>query len=201
MDLNETMKTKIAALILAGGKSSRMGRDKALIPWQGIPMLARVSDVAENCCDRVYIFTPRIFQYQTILKKDYFFLKEYNPGKGPLIAFAEALSQINCQENFEWVLLLACDLPKLRSKIVQNWSKKLNPIPDNIMALVPQNNSKYEPLCAFYRPQVLPELEHFINRGGNSFQIWLSSISVRSISISSEDSLMLFNCNTPFDLE
>ena len=196
------MKTKIAALVLAGGKSSRMGRDKALIPWKGIPMLDRVCSTANICCDRVYIITPRVTQYQTILKQDYFFLEESSQGRGPIIAFAEGLSQINRVSYFDWILLLACDLPKLQVEILQSWIQYLDGLPANIVALVPQNKDRqWEPLCAFYRPKILSDLEQFIDRGGNSFQVWLSSVSVKPIFMSSEENLMLWNCNTSSDLK
>lgn len=196
------MKLKIAALILAGGNSTRMGgRDKALIPWQGITMLDRVLGVANRCCDRVYVFTPRVAKYRNLVREDCTFMLEQNAGRGPLIALASALRQINPQQHNDWILLLACDLPKLKLQVIQSWIEYLQQLPEEIEALVPQNNQRWQPLCAFYRPRILPALEKFIELGGNSFQVWLSSRSVRALFISQAETAMLWNCNTFLDLQ
>ncbi len=73
------METKIAALILAGGKSSRMGgQDRVLIPRKGTPMLLRVAYTANMCCQRVYILTHRATQYRSIFQDNCIFLEEKN---------------------------------------------------------------------------------------------------------------------------
>ncbi|MBD0362845.1 MAG: NTP transferase domain-containing protein, partial [Coleofasciculus sp. C3-bin4] len=47
----------LSAIVLAGGQSSRMGRDKALITLQGVPLLRQVCEVALNCASPVYVVT------------------------------------------------------------------------------------------------------------------------------------------------
>jgi molybdenum cofactor guanylyltransferase len=186
------------ALILAGGKSSRMGRDKALILWEDIPILDRVCQAAATCCQEIYIFTPWPERYKSVLSNKYNFLKERNPGNGPLVAFAEGLTQIT--SHVDWVLLLACDLPKLDREVLQTWATQLDIIPTETMAIVPYQNESWEPLCGFYRLRVRPSLEKFIQEGGRSFQSWLSQISVRAIPVGEKEARMLWNCNTPEDL-
>lgn len=67
---------KITAIILAGGKSSRMGRDKALLPVDGVPLLQKVCEVAVALCDRVYIVTPWQERYQHFLPVGCEFVRE-----------------------------------------------------------------------------------------------------------------------------
>ena len=67
MDKSSIAKNHLVGIILAGGKSSRMGQDKALIPWQNIPMLKRVYKVANKCTEKVYIITSWPQKYQSIL--------------------------------------------------------------------------------------------------------------------------------------
>ncbi len=195
---SQNSKQFLSAVILAGGKSSRMGQDKALIPWDGIPLLGRVYQVASQCCQQVYILTPWPQRYQEILSgQNYQFLVESNPGQGPLVALAQALTEIPT----EWFLLLACDLPLLQVEIIRDWTERLNNIPGSILATVPQQETFWQPTCGFYRREALPALQEFIQQGGRSFQTWLEQIPVEPILVDEQGSNMLFNCNTPMDLK
>lgn len=188
---------KIAALILAGGKSSRMGQDKAFVLYEGKPLLQRVHEVAVSCSQKVYILTPWPERYQWVLTNDDEVILETQPNQGPLVALAEGLLKI----PFDWVWLLACDLPRLQPEMIQNWQTHLTTVPENILAVVPQTQSRWEPLCGFYRPRAYPHLQQFISEGGRSFQAWLTQIPVEPILLSEHTSQMLLNCNRPSDLK
>jgi molybdenum cofactor guanylyltransferase len=112
----------LAAIALAGGQSSRMGQDKALLELNGIPLIQRTYHIAHQCADPVYVVTPWIEQYRDLLPPDCEFIQEiWQPGEtkshGPLVGFAQALPHVKT----EWVLLLACDLPYLKLEVLQNW--------------------------------------------------------------------------------
>ncbi len=196
MNKSSLTENNLVALILAGGKSSRMGEDKALIPWQNIPMLKRVYQVANKCAEKVYIITPWPEKYQPILPTECEWLTELK-NEGPLVGLAQGLAQINS----DWILLLGCDLPLLNSDIIQNWATQLNQLSPEILALVPKKSQGWEPLCGFYRQQIKIELQKIIDRGDCSFQKLLAQIPVQPLSIDSQTAKMLFNCNTPSDLD
>jgi molybdopterin-guanine dinucleotide biosynthesis protein A len=185
----------ITAIILAGGQSSRMGRDKAFLPFRGVPLLQRVCHLARECTPIVYVVTARGEGYELIVPKDCSILRETLPTRGPLIAFSLALTQIET----DWGLLLACDLPFLTVDTIREWSKLLPTIPEDTIALVPYHNHRWHPLCGFYRRRCLQELQPFIDRGGKSFQTWLNTSPIQVLAI--ENPQVLFNCNTPEDLE
>jgi molybdopterin-guanine dinucleotide biosynthesis protein A len=195
----------LVTLILAGGKSSRMGRDKALIDWQGIPMLKRVYQVAANCTEKVHIITPWPERYRDILPSDCQWLIELDPGQGPMVGFTQGLAQISSS----WVLLLGCDLPQLNSDIINNWASQLASISPEILAVVPQQSQGWEPLCGFYRQEVRLNLEKYLEGGDReglpmqhrSFQKWLSTIPVQSLFVGETEAKMLRNYNTPSDLD
>ena len=191
------MSLNLAALILAGGQSSRMGEDKALVTYKGIPMLQHVYQVAAACTENVYVLSSWNERYQEILPPECHFLIESQTRRGPLFGFAEGLTQISA----DWILLLACDLPLLNREILQDWINQLSELPSSIDALVPQRSGTWEPMCGFYRRQVLTQLQDFLQTGGRSFQAWFSHICVKPLAVSPETSLMLHNCNTPLDLE
>lgn len=194
--MNHDNSISVAAVILAGGKSSRMGEDKALILWDGTPLLQRVCKVAAECCHSVYLLTPWPDRYPAIFTGKSKFLLESNPGRGPLVGLAEGLAQISA----DWVLLLACDLPLLDPTIINSWVSQLSQLPDDVLAFVPKQGELWQPLCAFYRHQALPELQKFIQQGGRSFQSWLERVPVQAITVTEQCRDMLWNCNTPADL-
>jgi molybdenum cofactor guanylyltransferase len=215
-DLTKTSKPKragLSALILAGGQSTRMGQDKALVKVQGIPMLLQVCSVAQEVLSEngppgppmlggeasfasvspVYIVTAWPERYQSLTPKGCHFIQEIDP-QGPLNGFAQGLAYIET----EWVLLLACDLPKIKASPLRSWAETLKDLPPSVMALVSHQNKGWEPLCAFYRRASLDPLQQFLNQGGRSFQAWLSQLSVQELALTDEE--MLFNCNTPEDV-
>jgi molybdopterin-guanine dinucleotide biosynthesis protein A len=117
------------------------------------------------------------------------------------MGFAQVLPQIHT----EWILLLACDLPYLHPLVLQDWMQQL-PQAGSAIAVLPQGEKGWEPLCGFYRTQCLPSLQAFIRDGGRSFQAWLSQERVHTLHFSPDadqaqrQHRMLFNCNTPAEL-
>jgi molybdenum cofactor guanylyltransferase len=191
---------KIAVLVLAGGKSSRMGRDKALLEIEGKSLLQRSCEVAASLTSEVYVLTAWPDRYRSILTTlttECQFLLEYSPGTGPLVALTQGLTEIAA----EWILLLACDLPLLEADIVQNWADQLTEVPLSTLAVVPYQNSRWEPLCGFYRSQSLSSLQRFIESGGRSFQLWLNQIRATRLPVSIREAVILSNCNTLEEFE
>lgn len=177
-----------------------MGRDKALIVLQGVPLLQQVCEVALNCTSEVYVVTFWPDRYRDILPTSCRLIQEVSvPGEteshGPLVGFAQGLAQVET----DWVLLLACDLPQLQGKVLQDWAAGLEKTENDAIALLPRQAKNWEPLCGFYRRQCLPMLTEFINKGGRSFQRWLAEHPVQELPVT--DTQLFFNCNTPADLE
>ncbi len=190
---------RLVAMVLAGGKSSRMGQDKALLPIGEVPLLQQVCQVARQCAPTVYVVTPWIERYLDLLPEGCVLIQEKNnsPSEqphGPLVGFAQGLAQVEA----DWVLLLACDLPYLQSDVLLQWSGQLAEVPDGAIALLPHHPKGWEPLCGFYRQRCLPSLQTFIQGGGRSFQRWLADQTVQALPLPEDQ--MLFNCNTPEDL-
>lgn len=210
--MQTSTEVSLSAIVLAGGKSSRMGKDKALLTVGGVPLLRLVYDVAIALSDSVYVVTPWPERYQNLLPVSCQFIQEVplaieHPSDiisssskvtsplphGPLIGFAQGLTQVKT----DWVLLLACDLPRLRVEVLQNWAAGLVEVEEEAIALLTRHAKGWEPLCGFYRRSSLSALTQYINQGGRSFQDWLTQHPVQLLSL--PDPQMLFNCNTPDD--
>lgn len=194
--------TQVTAIILAGGQSSRMGRDKALLKYQNSTLLAHTCEVAQECASQVYVVTPWVEKYQEILPSGCSLIPELpvTPGKGnnsPLVAFAQGLAQI--ETATEWILLFACDLPYLSASQIRKWLTSLAEVEMQAIAHLPHHARGWEPLCGFYHRSCLPSLQEYIEQGQRSFQGWLAQQNVEELAVS--DRKVLFNCNTPQDWE
>ncbi len=188
-------KIEITAIILAGGRSSRMGQDKALISVGDVPLLRQICDLALCCATQVYVVTPWPERYHSIVPGQCLLLNEYPPFRGPLASFYEVLSRVQTQ----WILLLACDLPFLTPTEVHEWATLLSTLTPETIALVPRIDDLWHPLSAFYRSSCRSSLEDYILAGGTSFQNWLDRSPVQVLNVTNP--LVLFNYNSPEDLE
>jgi molybdenum cofactor guanylyltransferase len=187
-----------------------MGRDKASIEIEGIPLIRRIYEVVAACRapasspdeDRadllshsIYVQTPWAQRYQPILPASCQFISEPQLHQGPLVAFERGLRAMTS----DWVLLVACDLPNLSTPLVQSWIDRLPSIPAQSIAYLPKHPHKgWEPLCGFYRQICQRSLDEYIHAGGKSFQGWLAQNPVTELEIA--DRTCLMNCNTPADL-
>jgi molybdopterin-guanine dinucleotide biosynthesis protein A len=197
--MNNFPATNLTAIILAGGQSSRMGRDKAFILLAGVPFLTRICQTAQGVASQVLVISPWRSRYQSLIPQSCIFVEEIqdheNQSAGPLIGFSQALPHV--QTN--WILLLAQDLPYLTSEILQEWSLHLKSVAPEAIAYLPRSEKGWEPLSGFYRVDCLPLLNNYINQGGTSFQGFLNQHLIEELSIG--DRALLFNCNTPKDLQ
>ena len=192
------LKKSITSLILAGGNSTRMGKDKALLKINGETFLSKICNIALECSDLVYVITHRKEIYQNILPQGCQIIHEKSLfgeslPHGALLGFIQGLRKIES----EWVLLLACDLPFLSSDEVKKWLESLDNISPRTLALLPKNNNRWEALSGFYHSSCLPLLEKYIRQGDRSFQKWLNINLVQELPLSNSE--ILLNCNTPED--
>ncbi len=193
--------TPVTTLILAGGQSSRMGQDKALLQFHGMPLLRYLIEQTLPISAAVLVVTPWPERYQDIVPSSCHLIRENRPdwaeGQGPLSAFAQGLEAIATPSPVPWILLLACDLPNLTTALLETWITELPTVSLDAIALLPQSAKGWEPLSGFYRPTCLPRLNAFLANGGRSFQAWLRDEVVQALIVS--DRSVLLNCNTPED--
>jgi molybdenum cofactor guanylyltransferase len=192
------MRDYLAVVILAGGQSRRMGRDKALLPVdplasesiEAITLLHQTCAVAKSCTEKVFVLSSTPYNLPLGCQ----WISEDPPYQGPLKAFAGCLGQIES----EWILLLACDLPYLDAQVLQRWIGELEQVPVSSIAYLAPHPKGWECLCGFYRSTCRTSLEQFVANGGDSFQAWLQNQPVQAIS--NPDPQMLVNWNSPVDL-
>ncbi len=212
----------LSVIILAGGRSQRMGTDKALLKSpDGTPLIARTIQVARELTEDVGVVEGVGDRYQSALSPKLTTQVHFVPeqtAKGPLHGFALGWTQTDA----DWCLLLACDLPYLESQPLQEWWVWLishQASQQSLASLVQKSiaqeiarsdiqksvTKKWEPLCGFYHRRSLPSLTRYLSdhnlRSSNqrypSFQGWLAGLSIAAYTAFPQ--AMLFNCNTPAD--
>ena len=199
-------RSALSAMILAGGKSSRMGRDKALLKIEGQPLLLRTVHIAKQLTNDIAVVTAHPQRYQSVLPPTVRLVREPTT-EGPLKGMLEGWQHINSQ----WCLVLACDLPYLDPSeliIWWHWVLEQLPILDSsrkdsapIASLVPGPKG-WEPLCGYYHRSCIATLRTYLSATTHrtaqpSFQAWLATAAIEPYPNLSRR--VLFNCNTPQD--
>jgi molybdopterin-guanine dinucleotide biosynthesis protein A len=187
---------QVAAFVLAGGASTRMGRDKALLDLGGEPMVVRAVHLAEPHVASVAVVAPTDRYAELELP----ILPDRWPGAGPLGGIATALSATRC----DWNLIVGCDLPYLTSE----WLAWFIPCAMNspAHAVVPESRRGLEPLAAIYHRACAAALTAAVERGMRRVTEGLAEILVERVRAAEwqgiDPSGRLFeNMNTPADYE
>jgi molybdopterin-guanine dinucleotide biosynthesis protein A len=186
----------VAAYILAGGQSSRMGRDKAMLAPGGTPVLMRTAALLSPLAGPPIIIGPPT-RYSAL---GYNVIPDDGASIGPLGAIATALRH----SNQAWNLIVGCDLPFLTSR----WLDYLigRAVESSADAVIPQSAAGAEPLCAMYRKTCVTPLLAAIARGTRKVTDALTALKIDAVTPEEwkpfDESGHLFkNMNTPGDFE
>jgi molybdenum cofactor guanylyltransferase len=150
---------KIKGLVLAGGRSTRMGNDKGTLNYQGKPQREYVADMLENMGIEAYISCR---QEQVESMNGYKTITDSFIDMGPAGAIMSAFLY---DPNTAWVAL-ACDLPLLTEGVVQNLVAERNAAAIATAYRSPENENGFpEPLIALWEPKAFPILLQFLSQG------------------------------------
>ena len=145
-------KSDRAAWILVGGRSSRMGVDKAHALSDGRALALRVVDLAASVCNSICVVGDPALYSDLGLPV----IADTRPGAGPLAAIEAVLTATSADAN----LVLACDMPALGSNILEELFEAGGDI-----AVPRHETGEIEPLCAVYRRGALPTIREALNSG------------------------------------
>lgn len=182
--------------VQAGGQSSRMGTDKALVELDGKALIEHVLDRVRGLGDDLLITTnnPQKLEYLGIR-----LVRDRIPGAGALHGLETALLAAKGDD----VLLVACDAPFVNRDLLEHML--------NLRArgdvIIPKKDGRYEPLQALYRRSTcLPAVEHALRSGERrmiSFFPSVQVVAIDEVTLARLDpqGFSFFNVNTPADLE
>jgi len=159
----DTSKDNLYGLILTGGKSSRMKRDKAMLNYHGVDQIKYCSDLLKKYCGSVFL-SNREDQKDTEGYKGYQQIHDRKPyvDIGPL---GGILSAMTLYPDVNW-LILACDLPYVDQSLVEILLKKRDPL-NIVTAFKSAHDDLPEPLFAIYESTSINTLKNSFEKGIN----------------------------------
>ncbi len=179
-----------SAVILAGGKSSRMGRNKALLDFGGETLIGRLYRILTEEFDEVFISAndPKTYRFLGApIVRDVF-------ADGSSLAGIHAgLLRSPAQHCF----FAACDMPFLNIELV----RYLGRIADDYDVIIPESESGLEPLHSFYSRRCIPYIEEQLQRGDLKVIDFFDRVNVRRVTREEvreydPEELSYFNINT-----
>lgn len=183
---------KINGLVLAGGKSVRMGKAKDLLQWHGKEQRYFAADLLAPFCDEVFI-SCRQDQLENF-NPDYKALTDTFLNMGP---FGGILSALRSQRDKAW-LVVACDLPLLDPKSLEFLVHSRDPEKAATTYESPFDGLP-EPLITIWEPKSYPLLLNFLGIGNTCPRKVLINSDTLILKPDNPDALM--NVNTPEDAE
>jgi molybdopterin-guanine dinucleotide biosynthesis protein A len=179
--------------VLAGGKSSRMGVDKAFLEFEGQTLLERALAIVGTACESVVIVgDPAKFREYGNVLADVF------PGCGPLAGIHAALVNSTADLN----LVLAVDMPFVSSELLAFLLAQAEKT--DAVITVPRIGKGFQPLCAIYRRDFAGAAAQALRAGNYKVDAVFWSVSVRVIEktelvAAGFSAQSFFNVNTPQD--
>jgi molybdenum cofactor guanylyltransferase len=183
-----------SAVILAGGKSSRMGRDKAWLEIGGQTLLARQIQLArETGAAEIFISGRTEAHYSEFNRR---VLQDKFPNAGPLAGIESALDSISTP----LLLVLAVDLPEMHVEFLRQLAMHCA---ENLGA-IPRVNRNIEPLAAFYLKAAQPLAATLLRTGDNAVSTFaercVQSGLARFVELPASETKYFTNWNSPADL-
>lgn len=187
----------VTGIILAGGKSTRLGRNKAVEQVSGKPLIQHVYDNLKTVAGQIIIVSSRelaAISYPEGLEV----LVDMYPGKGPLSGIFTGLSAA----KYEYSIVVGCDMPFLNSKVLRYLVARA----EGCDAAVPKINSQLEPLHAVYSKSCIAAIKEQLEQDKLEIRALFPRINVRYIESDEylefdPDMISFVNVNNQADLD
>jgi molybdopterin-guanine dinucleotide biosynthesis protein A len=197
------LSSNVRGYVLAGGVSSRFGRDKALVSFGAVPLLLEITELARTCTAEVAVVAGA--QKYAGLDGKLQIIEDRWPGEGPLGGIITALQHTAATARpARWNLILSCDMPFLTAEWLQFLIAHAGASATEIQVVLPHSAHGPEPLCACYRTDAAAPLKNVFDRGVRKVTQALQQVRTEVL----DDSVwkrfdsaghLFWNMNTPAD--
>lgn len=182
-----------AGFVLVGGNSSRMGRDKALLEFQGETLAARVAECVRQAAGSVTLIGPP----ERYRELGYNVIADRAPGLGPLGGVYTALHATHS----EWNLIVAVDMPLITLDLLAALLEDAESGASTADCVIPEHAGAegplLEPLCAVYQRRCAQAARRAIDRNILKMHDFVSHLRLRTHAV--KDPAALRNVNTPHE--
>ncbi len=188
-------KVPMTAIILAGGKSSRMGCDKALLGFGEETILESLAQLTASIFSETFIITSQSKNYRQLDLKGAVIFNDFLENKGPLAGLYTGLAysthQVSC--------VLTCDMPlvhaSLLRKLVSFWQEGFD-------AVCPEDSEgRSQPFPGIYCRSSRHFIRLLLDRGETAMRRLFDILVIRPLVLDKKESEVLVNMNTPKDYE
>ena len=187
------MAAKVSAVILAGGNSSRMKSNKALLPYQGELFIERIKRQMSAIFREVTLITnsPELYRFLPCPTQPDIF-----PGMGSLAGIHAGLRS----SKTPYIFAVACDMPHLNEELIRHLAAQIN----GQDVVIPESKSGLEPLHAMYGKGALPVMEEALSKGNRKIisccsRLMTTVIAREEVEKIDPGFLSFRNINTPED--
>nr|WP_035717059.1 MULTISPECIES: molybdenum cofactor guanylyltransferase [Gordonia] len=196
----------IAALVLAGGRSRRMGSDKAALDWEGEPMLARVVRVVSQRCDPVLVVageTSAAFRGVDDIRdraapgidsSKVHWVTDEQEGTGPLGGLVAGLSAA-AAAGAEYAFVCATDMPLIAPELIDELRLGMT---GSTQAVIARDAQRDHPMAGIYRTDAAAQIADLVASGERRMLGAIEALNTHRVGVSEPD--WLVNVNAPEDL-
>ncbi|QED49782.1 molybdenum cofactor guanylyltransferase [Cytobacillus dafuensis] len=188
---------RTTGIIMAGGKSSRMGTNKALLKIEGKSVIEKIAAELKKSVSEIIIVTNTFEDYQSL---GYPMVHDQWKGMGPLAGIHAGLEASHTDKN----LVVACDMPFISSEL----GTILLTFLEDYQAAVPNISGQLHPLFAAYRKGVLKELDASLQKQELRIRQFLDKVNTKTVTEADLQEAEfhyrerhLFNMNHPVEFE
>ncbi len=180
-------KRPATAVVLAGGASERMGRDKALLPFRGGTLIEHIVAQLEPHFGEILISTNSPARYAFLGKKA---VVDQLPDQGPMMGVASALAV----SSHDWNFFVPCDTPFVPIEVVLDLLRRAR---GGDGALPVQRDGRWEPLFAVYHRRLRPQMEAALAHGERRIARLFPKFDLRFVALAEGQTLL--DVDTPED--
>ena len=182
------MDNNITAVILCGGQSKRIGRNKAFLKIGNKPFVEILINKLQGLFQKIIISTKQPTPYRHLKSAGISIVADRSRVLGSLIGIYSALKK----SPTKYIFVIAVDMPTIEPKLI----KRLLTVRKKYDVVIPQTRKGLEPLCAVYSKECLPHIVRQIRNDNYKIIDFFDQVRVKTIRLKKDG---LLNVNTPKD--
>jgi len=175
--VNKILQNEISAVILSGGQGLRMnGKDKGLIEFRGLPLIAHVVSVVKPKVSHIFVSANRSFDEYSLYGE--VIADNLEGFQGPLAGISKALK--TCSTDY--LLVLPCDSPLVDSLLVDELINKMQL--SDVDICVAHDGSIMHATFALMKSNLDKSLDQFLDKGGRKMALWYRQQTLERVDVS-----------------